>query len=98
MLYEVITTKVALRGISKKFPGVQALDNVDFDLMPSEIHGLLGENGAGKSVMLKTLLGAFQRDQGEIFVEGKKIEILTPYIARELGLSAVYQELMLVIV
>jgi len=89
-------TKVALRGISKKFPGVQALDNVDFDLMPSEIHGLLGENGAGKSVMLKTLLGAFQRDQGEIFVEGKKIEILTPYIARELGLSAVYQELMLV--
>ena len=66
---ESVVPRVELKGIRKSFPGVVALKNVDFTLMPNEVHGLMGENGAGKSVMLKILLGAYQKDAGEIWIE-----------------------------
>lgn len=92
---QTITPRVELRGISKSFPGVQALKNVDFKLMPNEIHALVGENGAGKSVMLKCLLGSYIKDTGEIYIDGEKKEITNTAIGRKEGLSAVWQDLML---
>lgn len=86
---------LSMIDISKKFPGVQALDHANFTLMPNEIHALLGENGAGKSVLLKTLLGVHQKDSGKIILEGEEIVENSPSIARKAGLSAVYQELRL---
>ncbi len=86
---------IRMLGIHKRFPGVQALSGVDFEVLPGEIHGLVGENGAGKSVLIKILLGAYQKDSGEIYVNGEKVEIRNPVDAQLLGLSAVYQDLML---
>ncbi|MCI9394256.1 MAG: sugar ABC transporter ATP-binding protein [Oscillospiraceae bacterium] len=92
---ESVVPRVELKGIRKSFPGVAALKNVDFTLMPNEVHGLMGENGAGKSVMLKILLGAYQKDAGEIWIDGEKKDISSTFVARREGLSAVYQDLML---
>ena len=64
-----------LRGISKSFPGVKALDDVSFAIWPGEIHMLLGENGAGKSSLMKILCGAYSADSGEFFLNGRKVEI-----------------------
>ena len=61
-----------LKGISKQFPGVKALDNVDMDVKKGEVHVLLGENGAGKSTLMKILCGIYQKDSGSIFLDGKK--------------------------
>jgi ribose transport system ATP-binding protein len=85
-----------MRGIHKKFPGVTALDDVDFDLIRGEAHVLLGENGAGKSTLMKILSGAYQKSAGRILFEGRGIEIHSPRHAQELGISTVYQELNLV--
>lgn len=85
-----------LRGIVKRFPGVIALDGVDFELLPGEIHSLMGENGAGKSSLLKVLTGVYQPDDGQILVEGRPIQPRSPAHAAELGISAVYQEVNLV--
>ena len=81
------------RGITKKFPGVVALDKVDFDLLAGEVHILLGENGAGKSTLVKILSGAFAPDGGEVFIEGQKVESFDPRVAQHLGVSIIYQEL-----
>jgi len=89
-------TVLSLRGISKRFPGVQALDRVDFDLARGEVHALVGENGAGKSTLMKILAGAIQKDEGEIFLEGQRVEIPDPITARRLGISLIYQEFNLV--
>lgn len=86
---------VVMSGIRKAFPGVQALSGVDFSIMPGEIHGLVGENGAGKSVLIKTLLGVYPKDAGEVFVNGKKVNVRNPIHAQQLGLNAVYQDIML---
>lgn len=85
-----------LRGISKVFPGVKALDNVSFDLFPGEVHVLVGENGAGKSTLMKILAGAYSRDSGEILIEGEAQRWWTPAIARAKGVGMVYQEFNLV--
>ena len=62
-----------MRGITKRFPGVLALDNVDFDLYPGEVHALLGENGAGKSTLIKILAGDYQEDDGEIVIDALQL-------------------------
>ncbi|RDI52614.1 monosaccharide ABC transporter ATP-binding protein (CUT2 family) [Microvirga subterranea] len=81
-----------IRGLTKGFPGVQALDHVDFTLHAGEIHGLLGENGAGKSTLIKVLTGVFKRDAGTIRLDGQKIEARDPADALSLGIGTVYQE------
>lgn len=85
-----------MRGITKRFPGVLALDNVRFDLKPGEVHVLLGENGAGKSTLIKILSGVYQKDEGEILIDGQPIEIQNTHHAQQLGISTIYQELNLI--
>ncbi len=85
-----------MEQIEKRFPGVHALDHVDFDLLPGEVHVLLGENGAGKSTLMKVLSGSIRNDSGRIEILGKTVHGLTPEYARELGIGMVYQELSLV--
>ncbi|HTR06904.1 MAG TPA: sugar ABC transporter ATP-binding protein [Paraburkholderia sp.] len=85
-----------MRGISKTFPGVRALDNVRLTVYPGEVHSLMGENGAGKSTLMKILSGAYRADPGgEILIEGKPVVIDGPHAARELGVAVIYQELSL---
>ena len=85
-----------MKKINKSFPGVKALQNVDLQLKAGEVHALLGENGAGKSTLIKVLGGIYIAEAGEIFVEGKKVEIDGVVPAREAGVSIVHQELVLV--
>jgi ribose transport system ATP-binding protein len=85
-----------LRGITKAFPGVQALSDVDMDVRRAEVHGLLGENGAGKSTLIKILTGAIRPDRGEIHFEGKRLEPLDPRASLRLGIACIYQELNLI--
>jgi ABC-type sugar transport system ATPase subunit len=82
-----------MNGITKRFPGVLALHNVDLQLRKGEVLGLLGENGAGKSTLLKILSGAYHADRGEIFIEGAKRHFKTPLDAAVAGVSIIYQEL-----
>jgi ribose transport system ATP-binding protein len=84
---------VEMHRISKGFPGVQALDQVSFDLRPGEVHALVGENGAGKSTLVKILSGVYQPDEGEIILNGQRVTIRDPRHAQELGIAIVYQEL-----
>jgi inositol transport system ATP-binding protein len=81
-----------MSGISKRFPGVQALDDVAFEVAPGEIHALLGENGAGKSTLLKILSGAQQPDSGAIALAGAEVTMATPHDAQRLGIVTIYQE------
>ncbi len=67
-----------LRGITKRFPGVLANDHISIDLKKGEIHALLGENGAGKTTLMNILYGLYKPDEGEIFVNGKKLEVDRP--------------------
>ena len=83
-------------GICKQFPGVQALDEVNFDLQAGEVHVLLGENGAGKSTLMKILAGAYQPDSGKIFMNGNEIAFHTPRQAQLAGIAIIYQEFNLV--
>ncbi len=85
-----------MKGICKSFPGVKALQNVDFQLKAGEVHALLGENGAGKSTLIKVLGGIYHAEEGEIFIDNKKIDISGVVEAREAGISIVHQELVLV--
>ncbi len=86
-----------MRGIYKSFPGVKALQNVDFNLGKGEIHALMGENGAGKSTLIKVLTGVYGKDEGEIFLEGVdgQASIHSPQDAQNVGISTVYQEITL---
>src|SRR5258706_9792325 len=92
----VATPVLALRGIRKAFPGVVALDGVDLDLLPGEVQVLLGENGAGKSTLMKIISGAVTRDAGEIWIDGRAVEISGPRHAQALGIGIIYQEFNLV--
>jgi ribose transport system ATP-binding protein len=83
-------------AIDKSFPGVHALDKVDFDLKPGEVHVLLGENGAGKSTLMKIFSGTVTKDQGKLFIRYQEVDLVSPHHARELGIGMVYQELSLI--
>jgi len=85
-----------LRGITKRFPGVLANDQVDFDLKPGEVHALLGENGAGKSTLMNIVYGLYRPDEGEIEVHGKPVSIHSPKDAIEHGIGMVHQHFMLI--
>ena len=84
-----------MRHIEKRFPGVLALNGVDFTLRKGEIHALMGENGAGKSTLIKVLTGVYQMDGGQITLDGKSITIHSPQDAQSQGISTVYQEITL---
>ncbi len=85
-----------MQGIRKTFPGVVALEDVDLELRHGEVHVILGENGAGKSTLMKILSGAYQKDAGEIKLDGKTVAIRSPKHAQEMGISTIYQELNLI--
>ena len=86
-----------MRNIHKSFPGVKALQGVDFTLREGEVHALMGENGAGKSTLIKVLTGVYTKDEGDIFLEGNEgaVSIRSPQEAQRLGISTVYQEITL---
>jgi len=90
-----MTPLVELKNISIAFGGVRAVDNVSIDLMPGEVVGLLGHNGAGKSTLIKILSGAYQKDSGEIWIDGKEAEITSPRDARDYNIETIYQTLAL---
>ena len=84
---------LALLGVTKRFGGATALDGVDFDLLPGEIHGLVGENGAGKSTLMKILSGVHTPDEGDIVLRGEVVQFSTPAEAKARGVGMIYQEL-----
>ncbi len=85
-----------MAGISKAFPGVKALNKVDFNLKKGEVHAVVGENGAGKSTLSKILTGAYKKDEGSIILDGKEVELLDPKHSLNLGISGIYQEFNLI--
>lgn len=89
-------TLLKMRNIHKTFPGVYALDSVDFELEAGEIHALLGENGAGKSTLIKVIGGIYKADQGDIYIDGKKVEINHVKDAQKNKIAIIHQELVLV--
>ena len=84
-----------MRGVSKRFPGTLAVNNIDFDLRAGEVHALVGENGAGKSTLMKMLAGAFDDYTGSIFLDGKELRLSSPAVAKQNGIAMIYQELSL---
>src|SRR3954466_15166637 len=93
---ETAAPRLELRGIGKEFPGVKALDDVSFAIWPGEVHMLLGENGAGKSSLMKVLCGAYRADGGEFFLHGRKVEMTSAADARQFGIAVIFQEFSLV--
>ncbi|MCP2245951.1 sugar ABC transporter ATP-binding protein [Lentzea aerocolonigenes] len=89
---ESLSPVVEMRGISLAFPGVKALQDVDFRLFPGEVHALMGENGAGKSTLIKTLTGVHTPDSGKVHLAGNDVAFSSPGQAQEAGISTVYQE------
>lgn len=87
-----MTPLLSISGVSKAFPGVKALDNVSFDVRPGEIMALLGENGAGKSTIIKVLTGVYKRDSGSVMLEGHTINPQSTAEAQSIGIGTVYQE------
>lgn len=85
--------KLEIRGIVKQFPGVRALDGVNLSVRKGTVHALMGENGAGKSTMMKCLFGIYKMDEGEILMDGRKVDIKSPDDAMEHGIAMVHQEL-----
>ncbi len=84
---------LSAKGITKSFPGVLALENVDFSLKKGEVHALIGENGAGKSTLIKVLTGVEKPDAGSIEFDGRQVEVRSPQHAQEIGITTVYQEI-----
>lgn len=89
------TPLVQLKDISISFGGIRAVDHVSLDLYPGEVVGLLGHNGAGKSTLIKILSGAYQKDSGEIWINGEKADIQSPRDARDYNIETIYQTLAL---
>ena len=85
--------QMRVSGISKSFPGVKALSNIDFAVRKGTVHALCGENGAGKSTLMKIINGLYKADEGQIFIDEKPVEVKNPIQARELGISMIAQEL-----
>jgi ribose transport system ATP-binding protein len=90
-----MTPLISVKKLSKSFPGVRALHDVQFELMAGEVHALMGENGAGKSTLMKILAGVYTRDSGEILVGGEPAEFLSPRDAQAAGVGIIHQELQL---
>ncbi len=84
---------VSMSGIDKRFPGVHALDECQFELRTGEVHALVGENGAGKSTLMKILSGIYAKDAGRILFKGREVDIPNPRAAQDLGISIIHQEL-----
>src|SRR5439155_13307251 len=84
------------RGITKRFPGVLANDHIDLDLLPGEVHALLGENGAGKSTLMNVLYGLYKPDEGLLYVKGKEVRFSGPSDAIAAGIGMVHQHFMLI--
>ena len=89
------TPALSLDSVTKDFPGVRALSSVSIDLYPGEITALVGENGAGKSTVVKILTGIYQPDNGDIRIDGKVLELSTPVDAARAGITAIHQETVL---
>ena len=87
------TPLLAMRGITKTFPGVKALSNVDLTIYGGEVLALVGENGAGKSTLMKVLSGVYKMDEGQISIDGQPVTIVSPLASQRLGISIIYQEL-----
>lgn len=87
----ILTPRLELRAITKRYAGVAANDAVSLSIAAGEIHAVLGENGAGKSTLMKVIYGVAQADAGELYWEGRRVEIATPAIARSLGIGMVHQ-------
>lgn len=85
--------RLEMVGVSKTFPGVKALDGIHLKVRPGTVHALMGENGAGKSTLMKCLFGIYKMDEGQIFIDGEKVEIANPDEALRKGLAMVHQEL-----
>ncbi|GGA40667.1 sugar ABC transporter ATP-binding protein [Pelagibacterium lentulum] len=90
-----MTPLVSMRDIDKSFPGVHALKSVQFEVLPGEVHALMGENGAGKSTLMKILSGVYSKDAGVIELDGKSVNVTSPRQAQELGIGIIHQELSL---
>jgi ABC-type sugar transport system ATPase subunit len=86
---------VELKGICKRFGGINALKDVDLELRRGEIMGIVGDNGAGKSTLMKILSGAYVADEGEIWIDGKRVHIRNPQDSTDLGIGMIYQDLAL---
>src|SRR5439155_14706768 len=86
------TPVLELRGVSKRFAGVQALEDVDLDLVAGEVHGLMGENGAGKSTLVKILAGVHQPDAGTVRMGDDELVLSGPAAARDLGIAVMHQQ------
>ena len=82
-----------MEGVSKSFPGVKALDNVNITTYGGEVTALMGENGAGKSTLMKILSGVYQKDEGRIFIQGQEVDIKGIKSAEEFGVTIIHQEL-----
>ena len=93
---ETVEPLLRMRGIVKDFPGIRALSEVDLDVVPGEVHCLLGQNGAGKSTLIKVLAGAHQPESGTIEWHGEEVRLSSPIAAMKLGIATIYQELDLV--
>src|SRR5471032_2167427 len=87
---------IRVAGVTKRFGGVSALRGVSLEVLPGEVHALLGENGAGKSTLIKILSGVHAHDEGSIEIAGKKVVFNSPSKARDAGIAVVYQDLSLV--
>ena len=90
-----MTALISIRRLSKNFPGVRALSDVQFELMAGEVHALMGENGAGKSTLMKILAGVYAKDSGEILYNGQPVEFAGPRDAQAMGIGIIHQELQL---
>ena len=88
-----MTPVVTIQHLNKSFPGVRALDDCQFELVAGEVHALMGENGAGKSTLMKVLAGVYQKDSGEIRIDGQPVDIPSPRAAQALGIGIIHQEL-----